>query len=107
MNGPPSRRCCRISRAAFFPQIKLTAETGVQSAALASLFGPGARFYTLSAALTQPIFDGFLLESQLKQEKGVRLQNLQAYRKAVPNLTAIIARRAVPPILSNGKVRPT
>jgi hypothetical protein len=48
-----------------------------------------------------------LLESQLKQAKGVQLQNLQAYRKAVPNLTAIIAGRALPPTLSNGKVRPT
>jgi len=71
------------ARAAFFPQIQLTAQTGVQSAALAALFGPGAWFYTLSAGLTQPIFDGFLLESQLKQAKGVQLQNLQAYRKAV------------------------
>ncbi len=58
------------ARAAFFPQIQLTAQTGVQSAALASLFGPGAWFYTLSAGLTQPLFDGFLLESQLKQAKG-------------------------------------
>jgi NodT family efflux transporter outer membrane factor (OMF) lipoprotein len=71
------------ARAALFPQIQLTAQTGVQSAALASLFGPGAWFYTLSAGLTQPLFDGFLLESQLKQAKGVQLQDLQAYRKAV------------------------
>jgi outer membrane protein, multidrug efflux system len=71
------------ARAAFFPQIQLTAQTGVQSAALASLFGPGAWFYTLSSSLTQPLFDGFLLESQLKLAKGVQLQNLQAYRKAV------------------------
>jgi outer membrane protein, multidrug efflux system len=71
------------ARAAFFPQIQLTTQTGVQSAALASLFGPGAWFYTLSAGLTQPLFDGFLLESQLKQAKGVQLQNLQAYRKSV------------------------
>src|ERR1700748_1630962 len=71
------------ARAAFFPQIQLTASTGLQSAALASLFGPGAWFYTLTAGLTQPIFDGYLLESQLKQAKGVQLQNLQAYRKAV------------------------
>lgn len=71
------------ARAAFFPQIQLTTQTGVQSAALASLFGPGAWFYTLTAGLTQPLFDGFLLESQLKQAKGVQLQNLQAYRKAV------------------------
>jgi multidrug efflux system outer membrane protein len=71
------------ARAAFFPQIQLTAQGGLESAALASLFGPGAWFYTLSAGLTQPLFDGFLLESQLKQAKGVQLQNLQAYRKAV------------------------
>jgi outer membrane protein, multidrug efflux system len=71
------------ARAAFFPQITLTAQTGVQSAALASLFGPGAAFYSLAAGVTQPIFDGFLLESQLKNAKGLQLQFLQAYRKAV------------------------
>ncbi|HLG79444.1 MAG TPA: efflux transporter outer membrane subunit [Bradyrhizobium sp.] len=71
------------ARAAFFPQIQLTGTTGVQSAALASLFTPGAWFYTMTASLTQPIFDGFLLESQLKQAKGVQLQDLQSYRKAV------------------------
>jgi NodT family efflux transporter outer membrane factor (OMF) lipoprotein len=71
------------ARAAFFPQIQLTGTTGFQSAALASLFSPGAWFYTLTASLAQPIFDGFLLESQLKQAKGVQLQDLNAYRKAV------------------------
>jgi NodT family efflux transporter outer membrane factor (OMF) lipoprotein len=71
------------ARAAFFPQIQLTGVGGFQSTALASLFSPGAAFSTLTASLTQPIFDGFLLESQLKQAKGVQLQNLQAYRKAV------------------------
>jgi outer membrane protein, multidrug efflux system len=71
------------ARAAFFPQIQLTGATGFQSTALASLFTPGAWFYTLTASLAQPIFDGFLLESELKQAKGVQLQNLQAYRKAV------------------------
>jgi outer membrane protein, multidrug efflux system len=71
------------ARAAFFPQIQLTDSTGLQSRALASLFTPGAWFYTLTASLTQPLFDGFLLESQLKQAKGLQLQDLQAYRKAV------------------------
>jgi NodT family efflux transporter outer membrane factor (OMF) lipoprotein len=83
------------ARAAFFPQIQLTAQTGVQSAALSSLFGPGAWFYTLSAGLTQPIFDGFLLESQLKQAKGVQLQNLQAYRKAVLSAFADVEKALV------------
>ena len=83
------------ARAAFFPQIQLTATAGVQSAALASLFGPGAWFYTLAAGLTQPLFDGFLLESQLKQAKGVQLQNLQAYRKAVLSAFADVEKALV------------
>jgi NodT family efflux transporter outer membrane factor (OMF) lipoprotein len=83
------------ARAAFFPQIQLTATTGVQSAALASLFSPGAWYYTLAAGLTQPIFDGFLLESQLKQAKGVQLQNLQAYRKAVLSAFADVEKALV------------
>ena len=37
------------ARAAFFPQIQLTGTTGFQSQALASLFTPGAWFYTLTA----------------------------------------------------------
>jgi multidrug efflux system outer membrane protein len=83
------------ARAAFFPQIQLTATTGVQSAALAALFGPGAWYYTLAAGLTQPIFDGFLLESQLKQAKGVQLQYLQAYRKAVLSAFADVEKALV------------
>ncbi|NEU98993.1 efflux transporter outer membrane subunit [Bradyrhizobium uaiense] len=71
------------ARAAFFPQIQLTGTTGFQSAALVSLFAPGAWYYTLAAGLTQPLFDGFLLESQFKLAKGQQLQYLQAYRKAV------------------------
>jgi NodT family efflux transporter outer membrane factor (OMF) lipoprotein len=83
------------ARAAFFPQIQLTATTGVQSASLAALFGPGAWFYTLSAGLTQPLFDGYLLESQLKQAKGVQLQDLQAYRKAVLSAFADVEKALV------------
>jgi NodT family efflux transporter outer membrane factor (OMF) lipoprotein len=71
------------ARAAFFPTIQLTAETGFQSAALRSLFGPGAWFYTAVASLTQPVFDGFLLLGQLELQKGLQAQFLQTYRKSV------------------------
>jgi multidrug efflux system outer membrane protein len=71
------------ARAAFFPSIQLTAATGYQSAALKTLFGPSAWFYTAAASLTQPVFDGFLLEGQLDLQLGLRQQFLQAYRKAV------------------------
>jgi NodT family efflux transporter outer membrane factor (OMF) lipoprotein len=73
----------QAARAAFFPSIALTAQTGFQSAALKTLFGPSAWFYTAAASLTQPVFDGFLLEGQLELQLGLRQQLLQAYRKAV------------------------
>jgi outer membrane protein, multidrug efflux system len=71
------------ARAAFFPNIALTAQTGYQSAALRSLFGPSAWFYTAAAGLTQPVFDGFLLEGQLEVQLALRQQALQVYRKDV------------------------
>jgi NodT family efflux transporter outer membrane factor (OMF) lipoprotein len=71
------------ARAAFFPSIQLTAQSGFQSAALRTLFGPGAWFYTAAAAFTQPVFDGFLLEGQLNKELALREQALQTYRKDV------------------------
>jgi NodT family efflux transporter outer membrane factor (OMF) lipoprotein len=71
------------ARAAFFPSIQLTAQTGFQSAALKTLFGPGAWFYTAAASLTQPIFDGGLLEGQLELQLGLRQQLLQTYRRDV------------------------
>jgi multidrug efflux system outer membrane protein len=71
------------ARVAFFPSIQLTAETGFQSTALKALFGPGAWFYTAAAGLTQPVFDGFLLEGQLQKQLSLREQSLQTYRKDV------------------------
>ncbi|HVG52386.1 MAG TPA: efflux transporter outer membrane subunit [Xanthobacteraceae bacterium] len=71
------------ARAAFFPSIALTGQTGFQSLALASLFGPGAWFYTMAAAIAQPVFDGFLLLGQFEIAKGRQQELLQLYRKAV------------------------
>ena len=71
------------ARAAFFPNIALTGTTGWQSAALASLFGPGAWFYTMAATLTQPIFDGGVLFGQLDLQQALREEALQNYRKVV------------------------
>jgi outer membrane protein, multidrug efflux system len=73
------------ARAAFFPTITLTGSPGFRSAALASLFGPGAWFYSAAASLSQPIFDGGVLLGTFEQEKGLQAQYLHAYRKAVLN----------------------
>ena len=71
------------ARAAFFPTISLTTELGVQSAALKSLFGPGAWFYTSAASLSQPIFDGGVLLGTFEQAQGVQAQDIQNYRKTI------------------------
>ena len=71
------------ARAAFFPTIALTGETGFESLALSSLFGPGAWFYTMAASATQPIFHGGALLGALEQAQGRQLELLQDYRKAV------------------------
>jgi NodT family efflux transporter outer membrane factor (OMF) lipoprotein len=71
------------ARAAFFPTVQLTGLTGYQSLALARLFTPGNWYYTLAAAATQPVFDGFLHQGQLELQQGVLQENLQIYRKAV------------------------
>lgn len=73
----------QAARAAFFPTIELTGSSGFESKALQGLFGPGAWLYALGASLTQPVFDGLLLEGQLELQLGLREQSLQTYRKAV------------------------
>lgn len=83
------------AQAAMLPQIQLTATGGVQSAALRALFQPGAWYYTLIAGLTQPIFDGYLLESQLAQAKGLQLQYLQSYRQAILSAFADVEKALV------------
>jgi outer membrane protein, multidrug efflux system len=71
------------ARAAFFPSITLTGQLGFESAALKSLFGPGAWFYSAAAGLTQPLFDGGVLLGQFELQRGLQAQYLQAYRKSV------------------------
>jgi NodT family efflux transporter outer membrane factor (OMF) lipoprotein len=71
------------ARAAFFPNIQLTGQEGLQSAMLRTLFSPPAFFYSVAANLTQPIFDGGLLLGQLDLQRGLREELLQTYRKAV------------------------
>jgi outer membrane protein, multidrug efflux system len=71
------------AKAAFFPNIQLTAQNGFQSAALVALFGPAAWYYTWTAAVTQPIFDGFLRLGDLELQQGRQQEALQLYRKAV------------------------
>jgi NodT family efflux transporter outer membrane factor (OMF) lipoprotein len=83
------------ARAAFFPTINLTAQGGFASVALSSLFNPGSGFYAVSAGLTQPIFQGFLLQGQYEQQQARQTELLQAYRSAVINGFADVERALI------------
>jgi NodT family efflux transporter outer membrane factor (OMF) lipoprotein len=73
----------RAARAAFFPDLSLTASGGLSSTALSMLTGPGTLVAQFAAALAQPIFDNGLRRGQLEQAKG-RFQELAAdYGKAI------------------------
>ncbi|HXI28451.1 MAG TPA: efflux transporter outer membrane subunit [Vicinamibacterales bacterium] len=54
-----------IARAAYFPDILLTATGGYRSAALASLFSGPAALWTLAASAAQPVFEGGRLRSRV------------------------------------------
>jgi multidrug efflux system outer membrane protein len=71
------------ARAQLLPSITLTGEGGYQSAVLKTLLRPESAFYTLTAGLTQPIFEGGKLLGNLDLQKGIQDQHLQNYRKAV------------------------
>jgi NodT family efflux transporter outer membrane factor (OMF) lipoprotein len=71
------------ARAALFPSIQLTGQGGYVSTALHTLFVPQSAIYSVAAGLTQPVFDGFRLLSQLDLQKGRRTELLQLYRKAI------------------------
>jgi NodT family efflux transporter outer membrane factor (OMF) lipoprotein len=71
------------ARAQFLPSITLTGEGGYQSAVLKTLLRPESAFYTLTAGLTQPIFEGGRLLGNLDLQKGRQDELLQLYRKSV------------------------
>lgn len=73
----------KVARAAFFPSIQLTGQSGYQAASLATLIGPGGALASLALGLTAPIFDGGTLRGNLELAKGQYDEQLADYQKAV------------------------
>lgn len=71
------------ARAALFPSIELTASGGFVSAALSTVLNPVNRVYALTAALTQPIFEGGALRGQVQLNEARYTELLADYHKAV------------------------
>lgn len=72
-----------VARAAFFPQISLTASPGYESPALSSLFTGPAGIWTMAASLTQPIFEGGRLKSNLRLTEAERDQMTLTYQQTI------------------------
>lgn len=73
----------KVARAAFFPNITLTASAGYQAPALNRLITPGGALASLAEGLTLPLFDGGTLRGELDAAKGRYDELLADYRKAV------------------------
>lgn len=71
------------ARAAFFPQISLTAFAGLASNALSSLFSAGAFSWSAGPSATLPIFDGGSNAANLDAAKVRKQIKVAQYEKAI------------------------
>jgi multidrug efflux system outer membrane protein len=72
-----------VARAAFFPQITLTASAGSASANLSGLFKGGSSAWSFAPQLTLPIFDGGINRANLDIAKADRDIAVAQYEKAI------------------------
>jgi multidrug efflux system outer membrane protein len=72
-----------VARAAYFPQISLTGTAGYESAALTNLFTGSAGIWTLVGSVTQPIFEGGRLKSNVRLAEAQHEQLLLTYQQTI------------------------
>jgi multidrug efflux system outer membrane protein len=70
-----------VAQAALFPSIKLTGALGFESNELSSLLNRESAIWSLGAALSQPLFDGGRLRSNVDRARAVHAENLAEYRE--------------------------
>jgi multidrug efflux system outer membrane protein len=72
-----------VARAAYFPQISLNGAGGFQSSALTGLFTGPAGAWSFGASLTQPIFTGGRLRSQVRLAEARRQTAVLSYQQSI------------------------
>ena len=72
-----------VARAAYFPQISLTAAAGYQSAALTGLFSGPAGVWTFGGALAQPIFTAGRLRSNVRLSEARQQEFVLRYEQTI------------------------
>jgi outer membrane protein, multidrug efflux system len=72
-----------VARAAYFPDISLTAAPGLQSDALTNLFSGPAGIWTFAASAVQPIFTAGRIHSNIVLTQAQRDQALLSYQQTI------------------------
>jgi outer membrane protein, multidrug efflux system len=72
-----------VARAAYFPQISLNGAGGFQSSALSSLFSGPAGAWSFGASLTQPIFTGGRLRSEVRLAEARKQTAVLFYQQSI------------------------
>jgi multidrug efflux system outer membrane protein len=72
-----------VARSAYFPQITLTGSAGFETPALTSLFTGPAGLWNFGASLTQPIFEGGRIKSNVRFTEAQREQFLLFYQQTM------------------------
>ena len=72
-----------VARAAYFPQISLTASAGYESPALTNLFTGPAGLWDMAASFTQPIFEGGRLKNNVRLAQAQREQMVLTYQQTI------------------------
>ncbi|WOD14312.1 efflux transporter outer membrane subunit [Paraburkholderia kirstenboschensis] len=80
------------TRAAFYPNINLSAAGGLASLSLGSLFSSASAFFALGPAVSLPIFERGQLRSQLRGDYAQADEMIATYNKTLDNALAEVAR---------------
>jgi multidrug efflux system outer membrane protein len=72
-----------VARAAYFPDISLTAQPGLQSSALSSLFNGSAGLWTFAGTVTQPIFNAGQIRSTVRLSEAQKQEAVLTYQQTI------------------------
>jgi len=72
-----------VAKAAYFPQINLTAAAGYQSSALTSLFTGPAGLWSFGGSLVQPLFTGGRIRSGVRFSEARQQEMVLTYQQTI------------------------
>ncbi len=72
-----------VARAAFFPDLNLTAEGGLESGSLLTLLNASGRFWDIAAPFTQPIFTAGKLKANLNLTEAQKQEAVLSYQQTI------------------------